>query len=497
MKAPFQVLVLGTGSHAGKSLIATGLCRLLADRGWKTAPFKAQNMALNSAVADDGSEIGRAQWLQALAARTRSDARMNPILLKPVSGIGSQWIVLGKARGVLSTREYFRRWSVSRKAAQTAWAGLASEFDALVLEGAGSPAEVNLQKRDLANLETARFSKAPFVLVADIERGGSFAAIQGTLELIPAWLRQRCLGVILNKFRGDKGLLVSAGPWMKRRGTKLLGILPWQENLILEQEDSLGKPCENALGYDEKALLVDVISSRALANYNDILPLEGHPGIQIRWVQPGQKRSIADLVILPGSKNTLADLRRIKLSGEAQRLEEWCRQGTWILGICGGFQMMGFEVRDSLGIDSGVKGGRERGLGCLALTTRMAKEKVLARRRQRAQTSIGRLDISGYEIHHGRTEVGEGVRVEVQGPAGEALMVSGGGGRYWGTYLHGILDDSSFRNRFLAQVARDRGKRWEANGASLAQRREDSLKAWAGHMERHLDLSFLPPRRQA
>ncbi len=235
-------MVLGTGSHVGKSLVAAGLCRILSDRGLKVAPFKAQNMALNSVVASDGAEIGQAQALQALAARVPAVAAMNPVLLKPVRGQGSQVILLGQAQGFMTTAQYFKFWPKAAKTAEAAWKSLAAAHQALVMEGAGSPAEVNLAHRDLANLATGRFSRAPWILVVDIERGGSFAAIVGTLGLIPAWLRKRCLGVVFNKFRGDVGLMEPGLRWLKRRGIRPLGVLPYLDGLALEQEDSLGLP---------------------------------------------------------------------------------------------------------------------------------------------------------------------------------------------------------------------------------------------------------------
>jgi adenosylcobyric acid synthase len=489
-------MVLGTGSHVGKSLVAAGLCRILSDRGWDVAPYKAQNMALNSAVADDGSEIGRAQWLQAVAARVRSEARMNPVLLKPVGGRGSQLVVLGQARGVHSTRAYFRLWPGVAARAQAAWRGLAADHEALVLEGAGSPAEVNLSHRDLANLETARFSGAPFILVADIERGGAFASLTGTLDLLPAWLRGRCQGVVLNKFRGDSSLLDSGLDWLRRRGIRPLGVLPWMGGLCLEEEDSLALPRSPSPGRPGKGLVVDVVRHRCMANFNDFLPLQGLPGLHLRWVDPGQARGAPDLLILPGSKDSLADLRRLRASGELARMEAWRRQGTWVLGICGGLQMLGHSILDPAGVDGGRKGAREQGLGWLSLGTRMAARKVLAHRQGRTRVSLGRQPLSGYEIHHGRSRTGPDLRVEGSTRQGQALLYSGGSGRVWGTYLHGILDGVEFRDAFLSRLAKDRGKAWRGAGPSLNERREASLRAWARHMERHLDLGFLPARRR-
>jgi adenosylcobyric acid synthase len=491
-KPPFQVLVLGTGSHAGKSLLAAGFCRILSDRGFLVAPFKAQNMALNSAVTDEGLEMGRAQWLQALAARVRPQVRMNPVLLKPQRGKGSQLVLMGRSQGLFSTQAYFKRWPSVAKEAQKAWASLAREHQALVLEGAGSPAEVNLSHRDLANLETARFSGAPFVLVADIERGGSFAALTGTLALLPAWLRQRCLGVIFNKFRGDLKLMDPGLAWLRQRGIKPLGVLPWMDGLALEEEDSLGLPSGPAKPV-RGGLRVQALRLGHLSNFNDLMPLQEEAGVQVSWVSPGEARTRPDLLVIPGSKDSLADLDQLRRSGEAARILRWAGQGTWILGLCGGFQLLGKGLRDPLGVDGGKRGAQAQGLGLLDFETSMGRDKVLAQRRLKARTRLGALELSGYEIHHGRSRCGAGVVVEAAGADGEALLLSDGAG-VWGSYLHGILDEAPFRRAFLGAVAKAQGRRWRGGGLDRAERRERSLDRWAAHLSEHLDLGFLPRR---
>jgi adenosylcobyric acid synthase len=491
-KAPFQVLVLGTGSHAGKSLLAAGFCRILSNRGFSVAPFKAQNMALNSAVTDEGLEMGRAQWLQALAARVRPQVRMNPVLLKPQRGKGSQLVLMGQAQGLFSTQAYFRRWPAVAKQAQKAWASLAAEHQALVLEGAGSPAEVNLSHRDLANLETARFSGAPFVLVADIERGGSFAALTGTLALLPAWLRKRCLGVIFNKFRGDLRLMDPGLAWLRKRGIRPLGVLPWMDGLELEEEDSLGLPT-GSQARARGGLRVQALRLGHLSNFNDLMPLQEEAGVRLSWVAPGAERPRPDLLVIPGSKDSLADLAQLWASGEAARILRWAGQGTWILGLCGGFQVLGRRVLDPLGVDGGKRMASADGLGLLDLETSMAREKVLAQRRLKARTSLGPLELSGYEIHHGRSRCGAGAVLEASAPGGEPLLVSDGAG-IWGSYLHGILDEAPFRRAFLGAVAKAQGRRWHGGGADRAVRREQSLERWASHLAAHLDLGFLPRR---
>lgn len=490
----FQVMVLGSGSHVGKSLLAAGLCRILANRGLRVAPFKAQNMALNSAVTADGGEIGRAQALQALAARVLPRRAMNPVLLKPVRGQGSQLILLGRPQGHFSTRQYFKLWPKAAAVAQEAWAGLAEEHDALVIEGAGSPAEVNLAHRDLANLETARFSKAPWILVVDIERGGAFAATVGTLALVPAWLRKRLLGVVFNKFRGDASLLDPGKRWLKARGIPFLGVLPWLDGLQLDQEDSLGIPQGQAKSKDKKALNIEVLRLPFISNFNDAQVLEGLPGVNLRWAMAGHgltQNPIPDLLILPGSKDSLADLATLKALGGAERLKRLKAKGTWILGLCGGFQMLGQSISDPVGNDSGRKGSSAAGLGLLDCSTRMSAKKLLALTKARAKTPWGSFDIQGYQIHHGRTTLGPKARLRSSDGA-QVLLASDPSGRIWGSYLHGLLDNDAFRQAFLGAVAKSRGKRLPASTRSYESLRQAQLDRWAGHISKHLDLSFLP-----
>jgi adenosylcobyric acid synthase len=491
-------MVLGTGSHVGKSLVTAGLCRILADRGFKVAPFKAQNMALNSVVASDGAEIGQAQALQAQAARVPAVAAMNPVLLKPVRGQGSQVILLGKAQGFMSTTQYFKFWPKAAQAAKRAWQSLALGHQALVIEGAGSPAEVNLAHRDLANLATARFSGAPWILVVDIERGGSFAAVVGTLALVPAWLKKRCLGVVFNKFRGDVRLMEPGLAWLKRRGIQPLGVLPYLDGLALEQEDSLGLPSSNKRRTRGKALKIEVIRHPFIANFNDCLPLESVAGVDLQWVTPGRRKGRPDLVILPGTKDSLADLETLWSSGEAQQLQAWVRQGTWVLGLCGGFQMLGRRILDPAGHDSGRRRQRQvPGLGLLDAQTRMAPSKVLAQRQALCKTPWGAQALKGYEIHHGRTQLGPGVKVRIQGPKQAPWLVSDRAGRVWGTYLHGLLDNDALRQAFLSQAAKVHGKPAPLGLASALARREQALNRFAAHMEQHLDLRFLPQQAPA
>lgn len=498
---PKALLVLGTGSHVGKSLMAAGFCRILSNRALKVMPFKAQNMALNSGVTPDGGEIGRAQMLQARASRCLPTRDMNPVLLKPVRGQGCQVILRGKPYAHMTTRAYYRFWPKAARIARQAYLDLSLGSDWMVLEGAGSPAEINLARHDLANLEAARFSGAPWVLVVDIERGGSFAAITGTLDLIPPWLRTRLRGVIFNKFRGDTSLLDSGLRWLKRtRGIKTLGVVPYFPDHGLEEEDSLGLPDTSLEQSSKNSLKIEVIRHKHISNFNDILPLQGLPGVQIRWRVPGADPSWSrpDLVILPGSKDTLADLWELQRSGESSRIKRLSQGGTWVLGLCGGFQMLGQWVSDPGGYDSmAAKGARKgQGLGLLEASTVMAKAKTLALSTALLKLSFGRFKVKGYEIHQGQTLCRDPGQVCFRGKAGrsgEGVLGAGDSrGTILGTYLHGLLENDDFRTAYLNRLCRARGlSRRFKPGPGFELGMEARLDAWAAHLEKHLDLHAL------
>ncbi len=497
-KLEFQVMVLGTGSHAGKSLVATALCRILSDQGLKVAPYKAQNMALNSGVTVDGAEIGRAQILQAEAARCVASGDMNPVLLKPLRGRGSQVIVHGKARGVFSTREYFRFWPKAAKAARDSYEELSTEYQALVIEGAGSPAEVNLAHRDLANLETAKFSGAPWILVVDVERGGSFASVLGTLQLVPKWMRPRFAGVVFNKFRGDASLMDPGVAWLKKKhGIRTLGIIPWLDGLSLDQEDSLGAPDPGILNKASraKAPLVEILLLPSLANMSDLEPLRRDPNLQIRYRRLGQAvegDQAPDLIVLAGSKHTLDDMRQMNRSGESGRIRAWADAGSWVLGICGGFQMLGTELSDRDGVD-GKAVRSMRGLGLLDAKTRMASLKITTQTRTRVRSSLGDFALIGYEIHHGRTSLGDpSSECALDSRPLSPLLVQQPGGRIWGSYLHGILDNDGFRRAFLKKMAHSRKKNYVSTRGTRATERESEILRWTAHVSKHLQLASIP-----
>jgi adenosylcobyric acid synthase len=477
----------------GKSLVAAGLCRILADQGVDVAPFKAQNMALNSAVTPDGGEIGRAQALQAQACRLLPSRDMNPVLLKPVSNQGSQVVLLGRAQATLNARQYYRFWPRAAQVAEQAYGRLAQAHQAIILEGAGSPAEVNLADRDLANLEAARFSQAPWVLVVDIERGGSFAAIMGTLALVPAWLRRRFRGVIFNKFRGDSSLLDPGIAWLKARRIPCLGVLPYLEDLVLDEEDSLSLASKNTLSAKKSSFKIEVILNDCISNFNDLKALESLACLAMVYRKPGSASPFKQphLIILPGSKSTLQDLWTLQASGEAQRIRRMALKGSWILGICGGYQMLGSVLDDSQGIEGKPKRGQ--GLALLALNTVFGQAKELREGVAEASLFNGKFKVKGYEIHQGRSRVYAPDKVWLRRAKDRVILGSmDPSGRVLGTYLHGILDNAQFTLALLDRVARSQGLPCRFKGRHMPWLdQEAQLDRWADHLRQHLNLKRL------
>lgn len=510
---PPAIMVLGTSSDAGKSLIAAGLCRLFARRGLNVAPFKSQNMALNSAVTDDGREMGRAQALQARACGLRPDVRMNPVLLKPQSHTGSQVIVLGEARGHYRVREYEQLKPALFREVCEAYASLARGRDLMILEGAGSPAEINLKATDMTNARMAREARARMILVGDIDRGGVFASLAGTLALMEAWERDMVDGLLLNKFRGDASLLPPALDAITTlTGKPFFGVVPWVEKLLLPEEDSVAYRAGRILrrgpgGAGEGAqdpgdeLDVVLVDLPYLSNLSDVDPLLAEPGVRVRVASRPDELGKPALIILPGSKCTVSDLRALRESGmeKALRMEAKREGGADILGICGGMQMMGKYIADPEGLED-APGHVEEGFDLLPLATTLTSGKIL--RRAAAEDVVLGLPLTVYEIHHGRTAL-----LEPQGPAGKAegapqvwtrdpcggehgwmLEQKGGRGVLWGTYGHGLFDDDTWRCAFLNRLRCRRGK--SMRGVTPCSP-EASLERLADTLETHLDMERL------
>ncbi len=453
------LMVQGTSSGAGKSLITAGLCRIYARRGLRVLPFKAQNMSNNAAVTACGGEIGRAQALQARAAGVEARVEMNPVLLKPLADTRSEVVVLGRRDPRLTSLSWTERkpalWQVIRQSLAT----LRADADLVIIEGAGSPAEINLP--DVVNMRVAREADAPVLLVADIDRGGAFAHLYGTWALLPGTDRERIRGFILNKFRGDAALLAPAPAILyERTGVPTLGVVP-HLRLDLPEEDAASLPDRGARGEIEIA----AVRLPHLANFDDLDPLAAEPDVAVRWTDRPDALERARAIVLPGTRNTTDDLRWLWESGMGAAIRARAAAGVPVVGLCGGYQMLGTFVADPLGLEGG---GTVPGLALLETSTELAAGKttrqVRGRWRSRSAPFAGLAgrDAAGYEIHHGLTRLGPGAEclLEVEGePAGAVA------GRVWGCYLHGIFGDDALRAAWLAALrsAAPPALRWNAH----------------------------------
>lgn len=447
----------GVSSNAGKSVMTAALCRILLQDGFRVAPFKAQNMSLNSFVTRNGGEMGRAQVVQAQAGRVEPDVRMNPVLLKPSSDTGAQVILLGQPAGNMTVSEYICYKPEVFKAVTQAYNDLAAEYDVIVLEGAGSPAEVNLKHHDIVNMAMAQHARAPVLLVGDIDRGGVFASFVGTLEVLAEWERALVAGFVVNRFRGQEALLRDALDYTERHtGKPVLGVVPHIANLNLPEEDSVtfkSRALNRVQPEDNNTVEIAVVDLPHISNFTDFDPFRAEDDVHLRIVgSPAELRN-PDAVIIPGSKNTLGDLAYLKRSGLAERIAQLAVAGqTEIIGICGGFQMIGKEIRDPQCVESIA--GTSAGLKLLDVQTVMAVEKTLLC--VSARHALSDLEVQGYEIHHGQTSSDTLLPLLVR-PDGEVIGMATADGRIWGTYLHGVFDADPFRRWFIDRLRIFRG----------------------------------------
>ena len=479
------IMVQGTMSGAGKSLLCAALCRIFAQDGYRTAPFKSQNMALNSFVTRDGLEMGRAQVVQAQAAGVEPDVRMNPILLKPSSDIGSQVIVNGEVRGDMPAKEYFRRKKALIPDILRAYDDLASEFDIIVIEGAGSPAEINLKADDIVNMGLARLVAAPVLLAGDIDRGGVFAQLYGTVELLEPDERARICGLIINKFRGDVEIL-RPGLAMLEEKTRLpvVGVVPYLK-VDIEDEDSLSERLQqkNAV----KPLDVAIVRLQHISNFTDFMPLEQHPRLGVRYVQAARELGMPDLIILPGTKNTVNDLLWLRQCGLETAVQKLARRGTPVLGVCGGYQMLGGMLDDSAGTESG-RPQTLRGLELLPTRTVFTLEKRRAQVTATAAAPFAGAALTGYEIHTGRTTV-EGAPFCTLADGTPDGCVQGS---VFGTYLHGLFDSGELTEKLAALLCRRKGLAPEtAAPLTMQAYREQQFDLLADGVRRALDMSAI------
>ena len=451
------IMFQGTGSNAGKSILAAAFCRILLQDGHRVAPFKAQNMSLNSYVTRDGGEMGRAQVVQAQACRIEPDVRMNPVLLKPNSDTGSQVIVLGKPIGNMDFWEYTRDRTPPFAAAREAFDSLAAEYDVIVMEGAGSPGEVNLKKRDIVNMNMALYAGAPVLIVGDIDRGGVYASFIGTMEVLSERERALVKGFVVNRFRGQEAFLAEAHEYVLRHtGRPVLGVVPYLRNLGLPEEDSVSFKdglLDDCIPEGEHVEIA-VIDLAHISNFTDFDPLRIEPDVRLRVIRDPAELNTPDAVIIPGSKNVIGDLAGLQASGMAAKIIQLARRGrTEIVGICGGLQILGTELSDPFGIES-APGRNLPGLGLLPVRTALAREKTLTRVTARHNDS-GHA-VQGYEIHHGLTD-GGALTPLIRREDGQTIGFGMDGGLLWGTYLHGIFDADGFRRWFIDRLRVRRG----------------------------------------
>lgn len=433
---PYRTLMVqGTTSDAGKSTVVAALCRLLKRRGISVAPFKPQNMALNSAVTRDGGEIGRAQALQAIAAGIEPHTDMNPVLLKPSSDTGAQVIIHGRVRADMNARDYHRYKPVAMGAVLESHARLLAQYDAVIVEGAGSPAEINLRDRDIANMGFAEAVDCPVVLVADIDRGGVFAHLVGTLSCLSPSERHRVIGFVINRFRGDIKLLEPGLEWLEREtGKPVLAVLPYLHGLYLDAEDAV-----QATQASKGTFRVVVPSLPRMSNHTDFDALRAHPDVDLRFVRQGEPIPGADLIVLPGSKNTRGDLDWLRAHGWPAEIARHLRYGGKVIGICGGFQMLGTAVGDPHGVEGAP--GESTGLGLLEIRTELERDKTLSRvEGVCAFVADGETPrVSGYEIHMGVSH-GAAMASPAFSIGGRTEGAVSADGQILGTYLHGLFD---------------------------------------------------------
>ncbi len=482
------LMIQGTASHVGKSVLVTALCRLFLRRGLRVAPFKAQNMSNNSFVTSDGREIGRAQAVQAAACRLAPRSDFNPLLIKPENDRRAQLVVNGKAAGSLTPSDFGRIRREYFPAVRESFARLTGEFDLVILEGAGSPAEINLREQDIVNMRMAREAKAPVVLVGDIDRGGVFAALVGTLALLQPDERCYVKGYLINKFRGDPDVL-APGLQMLEAQTALrcLGVLPHWGDLRVPQEDSLGWDGLTSPARQRTDLLtIGVADVPAISNFTDFEVLAWEPDVHLVRLA-GETAQPLDALIFPGTKNTAQALRFVKATGLDRVARRVVADEGTVVGICGGYQVLGKQIRDPRGIESPER--ELAGLGLLDVVTSFARKKVLIQVTGTHRESGA--PVEGYQVHMGRTRVGNGVLplLDVQKPDGSRQWTEGAvypDGRVFGTYVHGLFDTPEFRRVFLNRLRARRG--WAPREVQLGCSLDHALDELGNFVERHVDL---------
>lgn len=503
------IMVQGTMSNVGKSLLVGGLCRIFAQDGWKVAPFKSQNMALNSFVTKEGLELGRAQAMQAECAKVSPSVYMNPILLKPTNDVGSQVIVNGEVVGNMSAREYFSYKKKLVPDILAAYQKLEEWADIIVIEGAGSPAEINLNKDDIVNMGMARLVDAPVLLVGDIDRGGVFAQLLGTLELLEKEDRKRVKGLVINKFRGDKSLLDSGITMIEDMGgVPVVGTLPYVP-LMIDDEDSLSERLDNRRYQQDGSILLAVVRLPRISNFTDVAPFETIPGVTVRYVTDPKELDAADMVIVPGSKNTISDMKWLIESGMESAIKRFAKEKP-VVGICGGFQMLGKKIFDPHGVENDANEGDSfkeiRGLDLLPM------ESVLQTQKHRSQTTgrfsnlsnvygaLSKEAFLGYEIHNGNSslcqngsvsgqESLESVDVIQKDEAGNVILLQKE--NIFGTYVHGIFDQGELAYKLMKALADQKQVELKADALDYRALKDAEYDKLADVLRKNLDMEFV------
>lgn len=475
------IMIQGTASSAGKSLLTTALCRIFSNEGLRVCPFKSQNMSLNSYVTMEGLEMGRAQVLQAQAARVTPSALMNPILLKPTSDRKSQVIIKGRPYRNMDAVEYFEFKGQLKEMIRDIYNELESQCDVVVIEGAGSPAEINLKEADIVNMGMAEMADAPVILVGDIDKGGVFASIYGTVMLLEEKERERIKGIVINKFRGDKTILQS-GLDMLEDLVKIpvIGVIPYM-NVKLDEEDG----ATNFNSVSKGDIDICVVKLPRISNFTDFDPFNFDEDVSVRYITSPEEIGSADMIVIPGSKNTIEDLRWLKRAGFKEALRSF--EGI-LFGICGGYQIMGESVIDEEGWEV-TKGEIEKGLGIFETTTIFKGDKITTNVEGLADGKR----IYGYEIHSGKTSGNKNTFVKIQLKEGQAVEYSDGemiDGKYYGTYIHGIFDSNEFREDILNKIRRKKSLE-EKSSVDLSVKREEELNKLAEIVKQNLDMEYV------
>ncbi len=499
-----SIMLQGTSSHVGKSILATALCRIFRQDGHRVAPFKAQNMALNSYVTKSGGEMGRAQVAQAEAAGLEPAVEMNPVLLKPTGNASSQVVVLGRPVGNMSASQYHAGYSRELlTVVEKSLRSLQAAYDVVVIEGAGSPAEVNLKANDIVNMRIAKLAPASVLLIADIDRGGALASIVGTLELLEPDERDLVKGIIINKFRGDIALLRPAVDFLAARtGKPVVGVIPHLEDLGIDDEDSVSLDDKRAgEGRGQADIDIAVLRLPKISNFTDFTAFAGEPGVAVRYVSAGQQLGAPDLVILPGSKNTTEDLLWLRAQGFDRDIARLAAAGAPVVGICGGYQMLGREVRDPDHTESSCD--RVDGLGLLDAVTTFAADKITHQVTADCEAisflglGFTARDLAGYEIHMGRTEFltpatpAFTITARSGGPVCECDGAVRDDGLVMGTYIHGIFDNDAFRRAVIGALRARKGLAPLAAGTDTRSQKERSYDRLAAHVRAHLDMDLI------